>query len=695
MNEDSDAVGQGVEWWDVLRELRARPWTVGLIMAVALGLGVWWGAGARKLYVSQATLLVEGEGQRVVSGAEVAAVSEEVLKTLEQSLVNPALALRVVERAGGVGDPGFSVDARGPVSVQGLADGLQGRMNARVRRGTSMIDVRVGDERPAMARKLAGLWVEQFLESSAEGRVEVSRKAYEFLHEEAGRLKRSLTQAEEALQSYREVHETVSLEERQNMAVERLRELNTKVASAKAERLRLEGDRGQVERMRARRPEELLSLGSIARSEEVAALRNRLSEKESLLAGLSGRYRPGHPKYQQLAGEVAEWRQALGKAVEKAMATVDTAWQGAVATERSLEQAVRSQETIALELGAIGIPYQELLRNLNAERVLYEAVLGRLKQADVGQGVSRFAVRLVVPASLPVRPEQGRGLMALLVSVIAGGVVAVLWVMVPNYLGDALHRGSQLERCSRLPLLSAVPEASGEGAGAEVMVEEAFRALRMGLSLGEAGRARVLVFTSALPGEGKTFCAVRYAMALAGQGLRTLLVDADLRAPALAARLGVDAGGGGLGACLQGDVAWGRVVRSTQVEGLEVLPAGRGCGVDVLREKPLRALLSELAGRYDRVVVDAAPVRVASETLLVASLGDAVCFVVRAGKTRRADVTGALERLRQCGCVLAGVVLNRAADVQRGYDVRYYGAREGAGGLGEETAAVAREGLGL
>jgi len=136
-------------------------------------------------------------------------------------------------------------------------------------------------------------------------------------------------------------------------------------------------------------------------------------------------------------------------------------------------------------------------------------------------------------------------------------------------------------------------------------------------------------------------------------------------------------------------------VRSTQVEGLEVLPAGRGCGVDVLREKPLRALLSELAGRYDRVVVDAAPVRVASETLLVASLGDAVCFVVRAGKTRRADVTGALERLRQCGCVLAGVVLNRAADVQRGYDVRYYGAREGAGGLGEETAAVAREGLGL
>jgi uncharacterized protein involved in exopolysaccharide biosynthesis len=83
MNEDSDAVGQGVEWWDVLRELRARPWTVGLIMAVALGLGVWWAAAARKLYVSQATLLVEGEGQRVVSGGDVAAVSEEVLKTIE------------------------------------------------------------------------------------------------------------------------------------------------------------------------------------------------------------------------------------------------------------------------------------------------------------------------------------------------------------------------------------------------------------------------------------------------------------------------------------------------------------------------------------------------------------------------------------------------------------------------------------
>lgn len=163
----------------------------------------------------------------------------------------------------------------------------------------------------------------------------------------------------------------------------------------------------------------------------------------------------------------------------------------------------------------------------------------------------------------------------------------------------------------------------------------------------------LIVITSALPGEGKTFCAINLAMSIAMEKDHTvLLVDADVARPSVLRVLGVPAAPGLMDVLLDNTIGMPDVVLRTNIASLSLLPAGRNHkhANELLASHAMSALLDDIAGRYpDRIVIfDSPPLLLTSEaTVLAAQMGQVV-LVVESDATTQRDVREALRRLENC-----------------------------------------------
>ncbi|MDB6150612.1 MAG: hypothetical protein JWQ44_2060 [Chthoniobacter sp.] len=674
-------------------------WVVAVCAAVCGAAGFFYAARLPKVYAATATVQVEPQLQRPFAAEYRAAedlADEEVLKTMEQNLLSPSLALRLVHHPELAGDPAFLPHIERPASDERLQTALSSQISADIRRGTRLIDVTIEDENPAMAQKLARLLVEEFLRESAEARAAVSQGAHSSLREEAEQLKARLTKSEQALQNYKEQHRAVSLEEKENIVIERLKELSANVTAARADRLKLETDLAQLQTAPARSREALLALPSIAGASEVGELRRKLSEKETEIAALSRRYKSEHPKFIEAASALAELKSALDAAIAKASEMMEASLEAAQTTEGKLEQALRGQEGLALELSKIAIPYRSLERDVVSDRALYESLLSRVKESAIGQSISQHTVRVVTPALLPTRPAKPNKRLIILLSICVGTAVGTTLTLGSSLLDRSLKTVDQAEQALGLRSLAAIPtraKTTLEDARRLLLekppsaVAETVRGLRTALQFVAPGEnLRTLVFTSAVPGEGKSFCAISCAVAFAQQGHRTLLIDGDLRLPSIGRVFLGNERTAGLAELLRGTCELGEAAQITSIENLSILTAGIAVEdpAELVDHTRFADLLQFALTRFDRVVIDTAPVLAVSETLVLASLAQAVCLVVRAGKTPAPVAVRALQRLRESGARVPGFILNGLPTRNGGYYYHYhapgYGRDEVYGG---------------
>ena len=183
---------------------------------------------------------------------------------------------------------------------------------------------------------------------------------------------------------------------------------------------------------------------------------------------------------------------------------------------------------------------------------------------------------------------------------------------------------------------------------------------------------RRLLITSSQPGEGKTDTAVGLAISFAKLGVATLLVDADLRRPRVHTLLGVERGPG-LSEALQDIEDPLELVEETEVRDLYVLPCGAPVDApnELLSSSMLRGVLARLGGRYPVVIIDSPPVMPVSDALVMSADAD-VIMLVRHGEVRQRDAARTLERLRQAGASVQGIVFNGVPADKGDYYYSYY-----------------------
>jgi polysaccharide biosynthesis transport protein len=662
-----------------------------LVVAGLLAAGVYL-VRAPKVYAAETIVQIEQTPHKVLNIQDVNSEDlsgTEVPKTIEENLSNPALLQRVIS-AEHLDSSSLGLPPRkeGYTSAE-LIRAFSKDVSARLIKGTRLITVTVENQSPNLAQQLSLAVVNQYRQMNIEQRLAVVTEANGVLATEAARLKEKLQKSEQALQDYKERTQAVSLQETQNITVEKLKELNAKVTAAKGERLKLEADRAQAQKIIKSDPEELLKLPSVAESKAVIDQKRLVAEQEGVVANLSKRYGPLHPKLIQAKSQLEALRAGLNDVSRRAASSIDSSYEAAKEAEAKFEQALREQEQTALELNRLAIPYAVLEREMASDRALFDAVLSRMKETDVTKSIQQDDIIVKSPATVPDRPIRPRKLLILAGSVVVAFLLGVGGVLAMRAFDSSIRTVVEAEQLFDVPALAVVPTAEPHGSSRTPLVmlndpsgfaAEAFRTLRTSLALNDTQKLQTVLFTSALPDEGKSFCAINYAAACAQQNLRTLLVDADLRFRSIGRMLLSDDTRPGVVELLRSESILDVCTQETSIAGLAVLTAGHRAPnpLELLAGNEFHELIEEAKGKFDRIVIDSAPVNAVSDSLLLMKSAETVCMVVRAGRTPQNAVLRALEKLKEAGANLRGFVLNQVPANAKlaayyGYPIGRYG----------------------
>jgi len=244
-------------------------------------------------------------------------------------------------------------------------------------------------------------------------------------------------------------------------------------------------------------------------------------------------------------------------------------------------------------------------------------------------------------------------------------------------------------RTIRIPLKTLKARGFVAPDGLASAISQEFRVIKRPLLANAFGRGtdplpkgRMVMVTSAFPGEGKSFCAINLALSIAAErDTRVLLVDADVARPSVPRELGIQPSAGLMDWLIDGTPELERLVRPTNVERLSLLQAGRrhDHATELLASDSMGCLLDLLATRYpDRIIIfDSPPLLITTESRVLASYMGQVVLVVEAGNTPREAVKEALATIGNPGMV--GLVLNKSRDKRAGGHYGYEGYGYGAG----------------
>jgi polysaccharide biosynthesis transport protein len=686
LGEKESAPGLDIGYYFHL--LKRYLWLLLTIVILSVAIALFLALQQPKMYAARAVLQVETQEQKVLGSDDLQTLKLEApdyMTTIVASLTNDSFLVRVAKAAGLLNDPAFfppRPDGQ-PYTDAEIANRMKGIVSAGVRKLTRFIDITATTTNPEWSKSIADAVVKEFLLQTLEQRMSLARAANDFLRDEAGKLQAKLQQSEQKLQSYKEEQNAVSLEDTQNITVAKLKELSSQVTQADSERIKLESDMGLLRSIPPDDVDRMLQVPSVSAIPQVQVLRSQINTAEADLAAVQKRYLAKHPKNIQAATQVQQLKESLKETLKDAGKILATQYQAATDTENKLKEALKEQEKAALELNKIAIPYGVLKNEVDSDRAMYESVNNRLRETTVSMGIEKNPFRIVEepmsasPVGSPLLKMLGIGLF-LGLALGAGAIFGL------DLLDSSLRYVDQAESFLGLPVLAVVSEVEGKGGdtipnafgdGAQSQVAEAFRSMRTSLSLlSDEAHRRVFLVTSAIPGEGKTFCAFNAAMAFALEGQKTVLMDADLRLPALhricsdpeVARRHL-----GLADYLAGNADIEKILIAGPQENLTVICAGNKTPNpgELLGADAFGTLLQTLVERFDRVIIDSAPVNAVSDTLRITPLVSYVCLVIRAAKTPKKAISRACKLIENAKGKLAGFILNR---VHLGRDSAYH-----------------------
>ncbi|MSR36370.1 MAG: polysaccharide biosynthesis tyrosine autokinase, partial [Gemmatimonadetes bacterium] len=307
------------------------------------------------------------------------------------------------------------------------------------------------------------------------------------------------------------------------------------------------------------------------------------------------------------------------------------------------------------------------------------------------------SVRVIDHALYPTEPIRPKPWLSLFVAVIVGVVVGVGGAVVAEHMDRTVRDRAELQAVTGSAVLGLIPMIAGESNGARFRMPwfangngtatrprlvgsvaaghpaaEAYRSLRTNINFARPDAPpKALVFTSPMPGDGKSTTAANMALVLAQQGTRVLLVDADMRRGALNEAFEQPAHPGLSNVLVGGARAEDAIRRITIDQGhtLDFLPAGTRPPnpAELLSSEGLDRFVREMSGRYDVVVFDAPPLNLVTDAALLGAKTDGLLLVARAGVTEEEPLAFAVDQIHRVRATLLGTILNGVDERRQGY----------------------------
>ena len=607
-----------------------------------------------------------------------------------------------------------------PARASSMVSEFKGNLKVVLSPNTRIVEVHYRSTDPQMAANVVNTLMQTYVENNFKARFESTMQASDWLKQQLVDLQMKVETSQEKLVRYQKEHEILGADEKQNITMEKLDEINKELTAAESERMDKEALYRLVE---GGDPDAIAASASAIEGESggaqsgtalLGSLREKQAELKIAAADMSTQFGPAYPKLNQLNSQLREVDVQIQAEMRKLVAKVRGQYTAALQREQMLGEALDKQKQEANKLNESAIEYSLLKRDVDTNRQLYEGLLEKLKEAGVAAGLKSNNFRIVDAARTPQAPVEPNIPRNLLFAAVLGLASGVGLAFLLEGLDNTVRTTEQAQLISGVASLGMIPlgsKSAREGPNPKRLViatskeavelvtqvrpqsqmAESYRALRTSLLLSNLGAPpKIVIITSALPQEGKTTTSINTAVVLAQKGVRVLLIDADLRRPSIHKTLGMGPHSG-LSNVLTGSTTLEQAITRTAVlPNLFVLPAGTPPPnpAELLASANMKDVLDQLKEQFDHIVIDTPPSLSVTDAVVLSPRADAVVLVIRSGQTTKQALRRARDILMQVNAKVVGVLLN-AVDLSspdyyyyyeyQGKYARYYRDDESSG----------------
>lgn len=493
--------------------------------------------------------------------------------------------------------------------------------------------------------------------------------------------------------------------------------LNEQLILARAETAQAKANYDQV-LAAAKRGGDLSSFADAAQAAAIGSLRAKASEVRRDLAEATVKYGQRHPTVVALRAQIGDIESQINRESRRTVTTAENNYRVALSREQSIEASLESMKGGVSATNQAEVTMRELEREAQANKALFESFLSKFKETSQAETIKSSAARIIERAKVPSTPSAPQRSRIALFWLLGGLGLGVALATLLEQLDRGFQNSKQTEELLGVPVLASVPKSDHEVqmgalsgllsrldalsflarlfrikfrrpsvhrrklriAMSNMVVQkplstftEAIRALRLGIRFADVDhQPRIVMVTSALPGEGKSTVASNLAQHAATTGERVILVDMDLRHPAVSEVYAPQAEHGLVDVAL-GEMEIKDVLLVDQKTGLSILPAPVRSGLthtsEVLGSQRVKDMLQQLAAVYDLVVVDTSPLLPVTDGRVLLDAVDAMVLVVKWEDTKRDAVESALDACYNLENKFIGTVLNEVIPSR----ARYYG----------------------
>jgi capsular exopolysaccharide synthesis family protein len=432
----------------------------------------------------------------------------------------------------------------------------------------------------------------------------------------------------------------------------------------------------------------------------IVSLRQEMVTQQAKVSAMGKIYLKGHPEMQAEMAKLAEIKTRLNAEIRRLRESAKADYEAALRTEKLLEESFVAQKQQMAKLQENLSNYQILKRDALTNEQLYQALLARVKEANISSTMVSANVSVIDPGTMSSTPYKPKTVRNMALAIILGLAFGAGLAFLVEALDDTIKSTEDLEKSSHLPMLGTLPSLNSfrkltrnlgvkQGFSMQKLIPgflrhrqanditpadldlvvfkrpsdpltEAIRHMQTSIMLSVSGRPpAAIMVTSPNPSEGKSVVSNNLALGFAMNGRSTVIVDCDLRKPRIHKVYDLDPRPG-LTNYLTGMANLEEILRETAIPNLTVIPAGpiSPSPGNLLGSQLFKDLLVKLRQQYDQVIVDTPPVLAFSDARIISVLVDGTLLVMKFNSTHKSASRLAVQLLNQINAPIMGGVLN-------------------------------------
>lgn len=536
---------------------------------------------------------------------------------------------------------------------------------------------------PDMAATIANLFAQEYLNYTHHTRVQKILDSIDELRIKVAQQEAKVKELDKRLVEYREQYKAISLENLDDVDRNELRDLNTILTSDKRAFDSASTQWNLVQEFK-REGKPLTDLPFIAELPQISKLLTDRSTQQVFVASSEKRYKEKHPRMIEARKALDQLNKEIDVAVGSAEQKVQAAYEAARQNyEQSQKRLLEKKEEI-LDLGRKAIVYKSIEREKQVAESMHAGLIASMNVRLAQVNLINEGANIIDKASPAIRPVSPNIPLNIILGVLGSLVGGVLVAFIVAFMDDRAKSAYDIESVVGLPLLGVIPRIrklnSSEKAqvavsNADRATTEAFRSLHSILKVNTIAKdSKVLLFTSTTPSEGKSFVVTNLALMCAMHGEKTIIIDADLRLPAMAKILGIESQNGVVSHIEDGKPIEECVIKD-YYPNLDVLPCEKRSQnpTQALGSEEFISMLAKFREQYDRVFIDSPPVGAVSDAIALLPYVDGVVYIVKFNSVSRKAIQKNIRRLMVSNVPIVGAIMNMVPQgAASGYNLNYY-----------------------